>query len=568
MAEIIAHAPDGATLHFPEGTSPDVIDRVIKQRLNQNSNSGASGAPTWADLARDEAKNAPSQEQLQKESALRMQPSMNPIVDIANPILSTMAGTAAGAAYPPAAPITGPGVYALTHMLLEKLKSTPENGVIANAAGLTPGSLSSGATNAFSDLALGKVVDTGITVGKGLLGKLANDADIMKYLPTTSQAMRMKNGPSKLASLAKFMEDTFSPGAKAAAQNESGAAAQQIGNQMAAKMAGRSVSTISNPNTMIQLTTGEMVPAEEYGSSKILQRTATVQPISFLKNPLLPPEVPEDVLAANGFGGQSIPPKLAVAPTQTMAGAGTKEVPIPGAYEILPGVVKKVPFATDPIELYANIKDPSKLQKMLTDSQAAGLGVNVRQDLGSFNFKTNLDAATTKLANGTVRVDPDKFRDLMFPTNGLMTSSNDILYSKTAQSNIMQFVKNIAETQAKSGSPWQVNGARMIFGGSAITLPLSFLRSALLGSTTGMVGAAGIGGIEVGLNQVGRLLSNPKTARIMLALADGSALGVSDQLAARAIVKGLSRATVNVVNGDGTKEPATIQNDQLVPVGQ
>src|ERR1017187_1656108 len=35
MPEIIAHAPDGAELHFPDGTDPSVIQGAVKKHLGQ-----------------------------------------------------------------------------------------------------------------------------------------------------------------------------------------------------------------------------------------------------------------------------------------------------------------------------------------------------------------------------------------------------------------------------------------------------------------------------------------------------------------------------------------------------
>ena len=72
--------------------------------------------------------------------------------------------------------------------------------------------------------------------------------------------------------------------------------------------------------------------------------------------------------------------------------------------------------------------------------------------------------------------------------------------------------------------------------------------------------------VELGLAGVGKSLTNPKTARLMLALANNEALGVSDQYAARQLMQSLKDTTVNLVGADGSKTPVRIQDGKLVPL--
>ena len=83
--------------------------------------------------------------------------------------------------------------------------------------------------------------------------------------------------------------------------------------------------------------------------------------------------------------------------------------------------------------------------------------------------------------------------------------------------------------------------------------------SLIHGNLEGVAAAGGITGAYLTAQQVGKLLMNPKTARIMVNLAGGEPLGVADSYAGRAIANVLHGATIGLVNADGSRTPTELK---------
>jgi len=87
----------------------------------------------------------------------------------------------------------------------------------------------------------------------------------------------------------------------------------------------------------------------------------------------------------------------------------------------------------------------------------------------------------------------------------------------------------------------------------------------LTGSVEG--GTVASAGTFIGAEVLGRLLTNPKVGRLLVAMAGGEPLGVSEAYAGRQIANALQGSTIALMGPDGTKTPVRVQGEKLVPVG-
>jgi len=75
-------------------------------------------------------------------------------------------------------------------------------------------------------------------------------------------------------------------------------------------------------------------------------------------------------------------------------------------------------------------------------------------------------------------------------------------------------------------------------------------------------------GAYLGAQQVGKMLTKPETARLLVALAGKEPLGYSDQFAAKVLTKALNGAMLGLIKSDGSVEPVRMEDGKFVPVGQ
>ncbi len=425
----------------------------------------------------------------------------DPALEASRYILPPAAAAAAGSA---AAPVTGglgsfaagTAAYTALDTLLKRLKS-------GDKVPLGEDLLSSAGEGLLNETG-GRVIGKGISTVKAF-NKLGtpDPSSILNLKPTASQALASTGDHSIATSIMKFLEDHFASGSKAAAQTESARLGSEKGFKIAAKEAGRSVSTIKDPNAMFGLIETGLVPESSVG------------PVTIKPKPV------------------------------------SRSSPVSGQYEVIPGVVKEVPFATDPASLDKLFRDPVKLQDALTKGQAAGVGYNVRQDMAGYQLSRIQEAATSRAADGSIRIDPVKIQNALYDPE--MIASNKILFKgSNGLSNAQQFYKNLAYTQDKPGT------SRILRYANTIGIPMSLIHSAISGNVAGAAAAGSLVGVELSAAALAKALTNPQSARLMLAMANKDALGVSEQYAARMIVKAISGSVINLVNQDGSKTPAKV----------
>lgn len=537
MADTIAVTPDGVEHKFLEGTDPAVIQRVIKQHIanvmkppppvNQNAINAAAVHPVGPTQSPSGYLygNAQTPEELR-----------NNIVDIVRTIGSPLAGAGAAVAAAPSAPFTlgaGPvaaGIagYTALDTLLKQLKSDKKTTLGEDVKD----SALEGTLNEVGGRLIGGVYKTGKALANA---GIPDPQSILNLAPTAGQVLKSTGQHPWLAAIVNSLENTFAGGSKAAAQANSAELGVAKGMRMAAKEAGRSVGTVSNPNDMVKLITGELVPEERQLAGKIVERTADYQPIKV---------VPSETHFIDTSNGPS--------PfTQTRVTGPVEQVPVPGGYEILPGIIKKTPFATDPASLNALIADDVRLQDALTKSQAAGLGTNVRQDMAGFHL-ARIQQDATKIVNGVTTIDTDQVLTAL--SNPKMASSNKVLFrGSTGLDNMKEFYKTLGQTQGQVGG-----GSRILRYANTFGLPMSFLYSAMHGNAAGMGASAGMAVLELSAAGLAKLLTTQQSGRLMVALASGAPLGVSDQYAARMVMKSLSGTPNYLVDGKGNRTPVQV----------
>lgn len=224
-------------------------------------------------------------------------------------------------------------------------------------------------------------------------------------------------------------------------------------------------------------------------------------------------------------------------------------------------VNKQLPTNVHPFqalkELDGVIADPIKLEKALAVGQTTGTD-NVRKTLAGYQFSRMFNTATTDMQGNVTKLDPARLSEFNSPE---MQASMKKLYNAPTRSAITQLFSNIANTQDKIDIVPSAKRFWLTRGGIGIGAGL------VTGSLTGSA-AAGIAttGLYLSANQLGKVLSNPTTARVMVALAGKEPLNMSEQAAGRLISRALQGEVIATINADGSKTPVKINKDgQMVP---
>ena len=209
----------------------------------------------------------------------------------------------------------------------------------------------------------------------------------------------------------------------------------------------------------------------------------------------------------------------------------------------------------------AVLGDPKKLQKVLntgavTFPSGAVASTNARQDMGAYMLKNLWDRA--------VKVDPSNPSGAMtVDANAIQNAWNDprifqqkgMLFNQQTRADLDQFFKNVAATQQKQAGI----GAWTKLG---LAKGVIALAPALVGGFVhGGEGAATATGLEFGAHYLGKVMTNPRLARAMVAAASGQPLNMSQTVFSRMLMGALQGATVTGVSQDGTKTEGVVDKD-------
>lgn len=229
-------------------------------------------------------------------------------------------------------------------------------------------------------------------------------------------------------------------------------------------------------------------------------------------------------------------------------------------------------FGTAPIEKLVNeetkdipainsiIDDPKQLKKSLVagnlvipeggTNQVTNIKYitnNTRKDLQGYELQRLINSAKSVDAKGNVLYDGQKLVDAFNDPN--KQESYKLLYSAQNRADIEQFFKNVNATSQKG----QVGPSRYwIMRMAANGLGLGAGLISAMG-TGNVPASAGIVGGVVSMNALGRLLTNPATARLMVAAAQGGPLNMPTMVASRAIANILRNTPMTIEYDDGSK---------------
>lgn len=452
--------------------------------------------------------NAPGAQEIIKKTSGVPRPT-DSMIDFLRPIVAGAGASAAGTMAAPTVIGSAPaaiGTYALIDGILQKLRSEPDQSFASENLGLKPGSIPATLANTGQQYLLNKAGEK-IFTGAARVIKGFNSSDvpeIYKYGPTTSQAAASE-GLGKTAKVAKFVEDTFAPGAKKEAQQASAALLDKEASNIGYKI-GHDFTReeLRDPSQTFSAMSKEIPPENIY------------TPVSFNK-------------------------------TKSPIRVEAKGAPIETTY------------ADSYKDLDKIITDSGKLQKMLTHAQESGGGTNLRSDVGAYKFMRIWQDAIKRdpIDPSKMKLDPQKLTDSLYDPE--FQSSGKLLWNSKQRGDIEQFFKNVAYTQDKiNAHPYFRLGTNgMAFTGNIMMALHGNLPGAAMGTT-----------IQLGANGVGKLLTNPKVSRLLVSMAGGEPLGVSQEYAARAIVNALNGMTVAIANRDGSSTPGTVREGRFEPSSQ
>lgn len=222
------------------------------------------------------------------------------------------------------------------------------------------------------------------------------------------------------------------------------------------------------------------------------------------------------------------------------------------------------PFLQSFAKLNQVIEDPAKLRGVLSAAQQNGVGDNLRKTLGGYKFMDIVDKASTRdlsknpFSNNVTRLDPEKLSEQWLEPK--MQQSLKELYSSKQRGDIEQFFRNVIATQDKMDAAPFAKKFWLMSGGAAMGMGM------LTGSLTLAAKGAGAIGLFVSGEGLGRLLTNPKVARTIVAMAGNEPLGVSEQLASKMLSQALNGEMVALINQDGSKTPGIIEDGTFKPV--
>lgn len=138
----------------------------------------------------------------------------------------------------------------------------------------------------------------------------------------------------------------------------------------------------------------------------------------------------------------------------------------------------------------------------------------------------------------------------------------DYLGQPSTASQIPQTVKDLSSNLIKNvNKEGLLSKSTMTYG---MTLPISLLQ----GHVSPYQGAAALyTGIKLTKAATKTLMDNPRTSRIIKAMIDKEPLGVSNEMAGKAITDAL-QGSVMALTGPGGDEPMTMKDGKLVPISQ
>lgn len=216
---------------------------------------------------------------------------------------------------------------------------------------------------------------------------------------------------------------------------------------------------------------------------------------------------------------------------------------------------------TTPVDsVNAIIDDPTKLRRALnsgklqipTNSGFKYITSNTRKDLQGYELM--------RLMNDARTVDPKDPTKFIFDANKLYSNWTDasksesykMLFGQKNRADIDQFFKNVSAVSDKFN---QANVSRYLMvrlGLDGVALGAGIAGFMTGGDLTSSVLRSGtVLGATITAHGLGKLMTNPSTARLMVALGQGAPLGMSTNLASRLISQALRNTPITLKTSQG-----------------
>jgi hypothetical protein len=208
------------------------------------------------------------------------------------------------------------------------------------------------------------------------------------------------------------------------------------------------------------------------------------------------------------------------------------------------------------------IKDPKELQKALV---AGNLQIpdqggikyitsNTKKDLQGYEITQLMNKAKTTNPDGSISFDGKKLVDAFNDSD--KQESYKILFNSKNRSDINQFFKNIAALDQKGQM-----GPRPYWMLRATAGGIMLSGSLMSGMNPGLAGGGAILGGTIGLNALGKALTNPESARLLVAMAQGGPLNMPTMVAGRILGNVLKNTPMTLVRDDNTQIEGKINSD-------
>lgn len=226
-----------------------------------------------------------------------------------------------------------------------------------------------------------------------------------------------------------------------------------------------------------------------------------------------------------------------------------------GLYDLINEKGTRIPYLDEAM------KDPKVLENVLQGSELKLPNgkvemTNARRTIGGYTLNKMLESSTSDnpLTGKTQEFNSQKFYDQW--SDPKFQQVKDKLFSKEAQGYVSDLIKNTSAMQQATGPGLNIN-AKLIGGGIALTGALAS------GVTHGLGYGLAISGLATGGVGMAKLLSNPTTAKILVAASKGAPLNMSQESAARMIGQVLNGLTLTAINPDGSEQDVVVQNGKM-----
>lgn len=179
---------------------------------------------------------------------------------------------------------------------------------------------------------------------------------------------------------------------------------------------------------------------------------------------------------------------------------------------------------------------------------------NFLPDLGAYNLIRMRNAAKIfDPQSGQFTINAQKLLDTW--NDPAFQESKGILYNATQRGNYDQLFKNIAMTQQKMGGVSSNSKLWLSIRGAM------YLAPGLVGSFGSLAHGMELAGVELSGHAMGKMMSNPKVARGLIAMAQGMPLSMSDQTFARLASAAVQGSAMTLIGKDGSRNPGGLDRD-------